>query len=421
MTLTKIRKSQVNGLLEELNKIKEQIKTYREPVALLSDLPIENNNEGDIRVCLEDKNVYVWSDNQWHINTVKGSFAKTIFLQMTQNDQTIINTGIRFDNQGNNRTNSNVINLYLNGVLVDKNNYTVENVNEEMVITWLSIDFHLEENDLIAIQFYDVTGGLKLNLNGSSNDSGISGETGTLIVSKAILPSTTKTVDIGSEDLRFKSIYVDEAHLDANTLYIDGVPVLGSNADTILIKANPDQGISVKTTGIGSTKLMSENNVELTTNGMNADVNVKASGIDSKVNITGTSQVNLNAVNINLNGITSMDDLTVKGNLSVQGTTTTVDAVNLTVKDNIIELNKGELGNGVTVGQSGIKIDRGDSSDILLIFDESDDQFKMGETGALKTIASKEWVEEQLNNFEGSNGGNNTNNECSVVLGKLEW
>ena len=106
MTLTKIRKSQVNGLLEELNKIKEQIKTYREPVALLSDLPIENNNEGDIRVCLEDKNVYVWSDNQWHINTVKGSFAKTIFLQMTQNDQTIINTGIRFDNQGNNRTNS---------------------------------------------------------------------------------------------------------------------------------------------------------------------------------------------------------------------------------------------------------------------------------------------------------------------------
>ena len=150
---------------------------------------------------------------------------------------------------------------------------------------------------------------------------------------------------------------------------------------------------------------MSENNVELTTNGMNADVNVKASGIDSKVNISGTSQVNLNAVNINLNGITSMDDLTVKGNLSVQGTTTTVDAVNFTVKDNIIELNKGELGNGVTAGQFGIKIDRGDSSDILLIFDESDDQFKIGESVDLKTIASKEWVEEQLNNFEGSKGG----------------
>lgn len=51
----------------------------------------------------------------------------------------------------------------------------------------------------------------------------------------------------------------------------------------------------------------------------------------------------------------------VTGNLVVEGETLTVEATNLNVKDNVIILNFGEEGPGVTVGDgySGIQIDRG--------------------------------------------------------------
>lgn len=414
MSLTKIRKNQVNGLIDELNKIKEQIQYYKEPVAKLNDLPIENNNEGDVRVCLEDKNIYVWSESSWHINTVKGSFSRTIFLTINKNNQKIIETGIRFDDKGNNITNSDVINLYLNGILIDNTNYNVENVDGQMIINWICDNYDLLINDLISVQFYDITGGLKLNLGGGNNDNtGPSGPIDTLIVSNAILPDKTKSIDIGSEQLRFRSIYVDEAHLDANTLYIDGVPVIGSNSDTILVKADPDQGISIKTTGSGSTKLLSENNVEMSTNGMNADVNLKASGVDSKVNISGTSQVNITAPTVNLNGEVFTNNVTIKGSLNVQGKTTTVNSENLSVRDNIIELNKGETGSGITAGQSGIKIDRGDNSPVLLVFDESDDSFKIGEQNNLKTIADYDYVEKKIQDIQNTN--------CNVTVGKIQW
>lgn len=49
----------------------------------------------------------------------------------------------------------------------------------------------------------------------------------------------------------------------------------------------------------------------------------------------------------------------VTGDLTVKGTTTTVKSEEVTIKDNIIVLNKGELGSGVTQGTAGFEIDRG--------------------------------------------------------------
>jgi hypothetical protein len=60
----------------------------------------------------------------------------------------------------------------------------------------------------------------------------------------------------------------------------------------------------------------------------------------------------------------------VTGDLLVQGTTTTVESVEVTITDNIIELNKGEQGNGVSLTESGIKIDRGTAVDVYSVFNE---------------------------------------------------
>jgi hypothetical protein len=60
----------------------------------------------------------------------------------------------------------------------------------------------------------------------------------------------------------------------------------------------------------------------------------------------------------------------ITGDLLVKGNTTTIDTANLQVEDNIILLNKGEAGNGVTEGSSGLEIDRGSADNVQFLWDE---------------------------------------------------
>ena len=54
---------------------------------------------------------------------------------------------------------------------------------------------------------------------------------------------------------------------------------------------------------------------------------------------------------------------TILGDLTVSGTTTTVNSANLNITDNVILLNKDEVGPGVTLGIAGIEIERGSETD----------------------------------------------------------
>jgi len=60
----------------------------------------------------------------------------------------------------------------------------------------------------------------------------------------------------------------------------------------------------------------------------------------------------------------------INGDLLVNGVTTTIDSATLSVKDNIIDINVGEEGNGVTLNTSGIRIDRGNETDVSFLWDE---------------------------------------------------
>lgn len=61
----------------------------------------------------------------------------------------------------------------------------------------------------------------------------------------------------------------------------------------------------------------------------------------------------------------------VTGDLTVLGTTLTVSANEFNVKDNIILLNEGELGDGVTLTYSGLEIDRGSATNSLFVYDDT--------------------------------------------------
>lgn len=77
----------------------------------------------------------------------------------------------------------------------------------------------------------------------------------------------------------------------------------------------------------------------------------------------------------------------ITGDLLVKGNTTTIDTANLQIEDNIILLNKGEGGAGVTEGTSGIDIDRGSLPNAQFLWNETTDKFVFQlDTGALSGI-----------------------------------
>jgi hypothetical protein len=71
----------------------------------------------------------------------------------------------------------------------------------------------------------------------------------------------------------------------------------------------------------------------------------------------------------------------VNGNLFVGGTSTSVTKTELEITDNLIRLNKGETGAGVTLGVAGIEIDRGSSANVALRWNESIDTWQITNNG----------------------------------------
>ena len=79
--------------------------------------------------------------------------------------------------------------------------------------------------------------------------------------------------------------------------------------------------------------------------------------------------------------VASGGSVRVTGNLVVEGDTFNISTTNLSIEDNIISLNNGEVGPGVSLGYSGIEIDRGNTSSVTpqnnasFLYDESTDSW----------------------------------------------
>lgn len=74
---------------------------------------------------------------------------------------------------------------------------------------------------------------------------------------------------------------------------------------------------------------------------------------------------------LKVNNFYSSGDATIGGNLTVQGSLTSLETTNTTIEDNIVILNKGEVGSTVSSGTSGFQIDRGTGSSTSLLWTEA--------------------------------------------------
>ena len=116
-------------------------------------------------------------------------------------------------------------------------------------------------------------------------------------------------------------------------------------------------------------------------------VSMKNVDTDVDVNVTNLKarlpQIDSNVTIGNATGVTvtTSGDLTVTGDLTVSGTTTTVNTATLDVEDNIITLNKNQTGTPATSLRSGIEVERGDTANAILQFNENTDKFEFSVDG----------------------------------------
>jgi hypothetical protein len=208
-----------------------------------------------------------------------------------------------------------------------------------------------------------------------------------------ILPAVTGVSNIGSPTKKFNAIYTEEMHIDANTLYVDGVPVLGSTANTITFTADTNQGMRIATTGSGTLVLDSVASTTIGSSGANADVVVQSTGTGGLTRLSSATQITMTAPTVATVGDQTVSgNLTVSGNFTVAGTPTTVNSTVLTVKDNIITVNKDEAGSGVSLDVAGLDVDRGDLARQRLIWKESVGKWMAGPTTQEVALATEAHV-----------------------------
>jgi hypothetical protein len=134
------------------------------------------------------------------------------------------------------------------------------------------------------------------------------------IISGSILPHQTDTVDLGSPSKRFLNLYAKTAHLAADSLKL---------GDEATISAGPGGGFSFDT-----------------------------------------------------DGETIFGDIKVR-NLTVTGTQSVISSTDLAVKDNIIIINSGEAGAGITLTSGGLVVDRGTLENATILFNDNTDRFEL--------------------------------------------
>ena len=199
-----------------------------------------------------------------------------------------------------------------------------------------------------------------------------------------IIPSADVTYDLGSSSKQWRDVYVGPG-----SLYVNGQKVLEDNSGTIVVSADANQNVSVQTSGSGDVELdptgtgiiqlkgtvqvtagetisSSDGNAIQFSNSIDVDA-IESRSADTNLVLTGNGTGN----------VTVNDNLNITGDLTVSGTTTTVNSETISLADNIIALNS-NFTSGSPTEDSGISITRGGSTAKTLLWDESNDKWTVG-------------------------------------------
>ena len=237
-----------------------------------------------------------------------------------------------------------------------------------------------------------------------------------------IVPTADVTYDLGSSSLQWRDIYVGPG-----SLYVNGQQVVSDNSGTITISADDDQNVSVQTGGSGDIELdaTGTGNIQI-----KAPMQIQASNAISSSDgnaIQFSNSIDVDAIesrsadtNLVLTGngtgnVTVNDALVVTGNLTVQGTTTTVNSETISLADNIIALNS-NFTSGSPTEDTGISVTRGGSAAKTLLWDETNDKWTVGSETFVAATFEGNLTGNVTGNVTGSSGSTTGNAATATAL-----
>ena len=161
----------------------------------------------------------------------------------------------------------------------------------------------------------------KFIIDGGFNTNADSSITGNLDMTGHIIPTVdsdgTTGYDLGSPTMKWRDLYLSQG-----SLYIDGQKVLESDSGTIVVKADTDQSLTVKTLGTGVLTLQSEQTVNFAAT-MQMAVGKKITSADGtavvfgdKIDLDNNQLINLGAPTADGHAVTKGYVDTLVGNIS---------------------------------------------------------------------------------------------------------
>lgn len=214
---------------------------------------------------------------------------------------------------------------------------------------------------------------------------------GTTTTSGSILPDSDQAYDLGSASYQWRDVYVGPG-----SLYVNGQKVLEDSSGTIVVSADSDQNLQMKTAGSGDIEfnpsgtgivqvkgtLQMLDGENITNSAGNAVT--FGSGLASDSLASASTDTDLTLSGNGTGNVVVSDSLTVSGNLTVSGTTTTVNSETISLADNLIDLNS-NFTSGSPTEDAGIRVMRGDSSNTQLRWNETSDQWEFTNDGSSYT------------------------------------
>jgi hypothetical protein len=136
-----------------------------------------------------------------------------------------------------------------------------------------------------------------------------------------------------------------------------------------------------------------DNTYHITNYAADADVLKK----DGSVALTddwdvGNHQISVGGGLVVSGGTAITGGATIIGDLTVSGIQFATQHETVEIADNLLLINDGEVGSGVTASGliAGIEVDRGSATNYRFVFDETSDNFRVGEIGDLQAVATRE-------------------------------
>ena len=245
-----------------------------------------------------------------------------------------------------------------------------------------------------------LTGGMGISVSGSTVS--LDGEN----IEGDLIPTVSDVHSLGSPDKVWKDLYIGPG-----SLYINGTKILEDNSGTITMYADPGQNLSFGVTAGGSIDMNAgTESIQMKSDVvMSADQTISTVGgvptkFGGEIDMQGEKVINVATPTGDADAATKAyvdsrvgegtvggdktfsDNVVVQGDLTVQGTTTTVNSETISLADNIIDVNS-NVTSGFPTENAGLRVMRGDEPAAQMRWNEGDDHWEVYDGSSWTKVA----------------------------------